>query len=384
MQNVTKNDVEMAYRLILGREPENSEVVARYMADFSISELRLKFLHSEEFTRQFLKHRIDLGEGSENTTSSTASGRDVLLKHIDLSPQRSIKLALPIVSTDPIAIEYQSGLTSNDYMLDVLLKLTRPKDKVIDLGAHLGTFSVPAAALGRHVLSIDASRMHVDLLEISKAVNGLSDLYPVWAAVAKEPGHVPFVHTGLFGHIDFSGTDKSSVPVPAKTLRTIVSENSYENVAFVKADIEGSERLALESISDLLESANGPAILYESNNGTFANAGYSVVDMRRWLEAKGYKSFRIEGNRWIYAGPDQPQPELWVDILALKKRHQESFNSSIDFHWSNDLMIKKILEWGTLPHANVRVHLAKVLADYRSLRETPELSNLWNKLKSEL
>jgi FkbM family methyltransferase len=375
MGNLTRHDVEMAYRLILGREPEGPEAISYHMRCSSISELRLALLDSEEFKQ------------SQKRTMAPAvvsfDPRDVLLKHIDLPRQRSIMLALPAMSNDPIVSQYLSGLTSNSYMLDVMLKLTNQNDQVIDLGAHLGTFSVPAAALGRRVLSVDAVRMHIDMLQISKSVNGLEDLSLTWGAVAKENGQVSFVDVGLFGHVDFDGTDKASILTPAKTLKTIIEEHEFDAVTFIKADIEGSELHALESISSLLESADGPGILYESNAETFANAGYSVVEMRHWLEKMSYKSFRMEEDRWIYVSPEQPQPELWVDILALKERHQRDFRGIIDFHWAKELMIRKLVKWGQLPHANARRHVASVLSDERSLLEAPELSKLLEQLMRE-
>lgn len=46
---VSKRDVELAYRLFLGREPESESVVEKMQSAASLSELRMRFLTSAEF-----------------------------------------------------------------------------------------------------------------------------------------------------------------------------------------------------------------------------------------------------------------------------------------------------------------------------------------------
>lgn len=51
---LNRDEIIFAYRLILGREPENSEVVARYAAEFdNLDELRRLFFNSSEFQTQW-------------------------------------------------------------------------------------------------------------------------------------------------------------------------------------------------------------------------------------------------------------------------------------------------------------------------------------------
>jgi hypothetical protein len=52
LRTVTRNDVQMAYRLILGREPESEEAIAVHLQWQSLSELRIAFLSSAEFHRK--------------------------------------------------------------------------------------------------------------------------------------------------------------------------------------------------------------------------------------------------------------------------------------------------------------------------------------------
>jgi FkbM family methyltransferase len=234
---------------------------------------------------------------------------------------------------------------------------------VVDLGAHVGTFCVPAALLGRHLLAVDASQRHVRLIETSRQVNNLKSLSIVHQAIVAEDGPVAFSERGLFGAVDFAHTDRNAVTVHGKTLSALLDEMRFDRIKLIKMDIEGSELPALESIAPRLDENDAPAILYESNEETFHRAGYSVADMRLWLEAHAYHTYRTEGERLVYAAPDQPQPELWVDLLALKPDHEKRFANLIDRNWSAGAMRDRFFSCASLPYANTRSHLIRLLAD---------------------
>jgi MMP 1-O-methyltransferase len=57
---VTRHDVQMAYRLILGREPESEEAIAFHLQWPSLAELRSAFLSSDEFLRGLPQIDVDL------------------------------------------------------------------------------------------------------------------------------------------------------------------------------------------------------------------------------------------------------------------------------------------------------------------------------------
>jgi FkbM family methyltransferase len=246
---------------------------------------------------------------------------------------------------------YFSGKTPNDYMLSVMRQFTIPGDQVVDLGAHIGTFSVPAAAMGRAVLAVDAAQFHVDLLERDKTMNHLDTLTICCAAISQRNGFVHFVENGLFGMVEF-GNANQGVQVPAKRLDDLARLCKHP-VRFLKMDIEGSELDAVVTGRDLLAS-DQPAILFESNDMTLRLAGQSVVALRTLLETCGYKTFRIENDRYVYAPPDQIQPEAWVDMLALGKIHQTQWSKRIDWNWPDNAMVERCHEWAASPYANVR------------------------------
>jgi len=377
---VSRSDVIAAYRLILGREPESEAVVKEQTRRYAAStDLARAFRSSDEFRDLYRREaRLRWEESLSQTQRITAEATraDILLKHIEFRPGAEGMLALPLLSDDPIVAAYATGDRPNDYMLDILEMLTGPGDQVVDLGAHVGTFCVPAALLGRHLLAVDASQRHVRLIETSCQVNNLKSISIVHRAIVREDGPVAFTEQGLFGAVDFANADVNAVRVAGKRLSALLDEHGFDRVRLIKMDIEGSELHGLQSIAERLGQAHGPAILYESNEETFQRAGYSVVDMRLWLEAQGYHTFRIEDARWVYAPPDQPQPELWADMLALKPTHEKRFERIIDRTWSDQAMRDRFFSCASLPYENTRAHLLRLLADPIVRSRHPDLARL--------
>src|SRR5947209_2183069 len=60
--------------------------------------------------------------------------------------------------TDPLSQAYlQGGEPPNAALLRLMLALVRPGQTVLDLGAHIGTFTLTATAAGCRVVAIEAS-----------------------------------------------------------------------------------------------------------------------------------------------------------------------------------------------------------------------------------
>src|SRR5262245_32996913 len=77
---------------------------------------------------------------------------------------------------DPISqtLADRTGIP-NASLLELMLKLSRPGQLVLDVGAHVGMFTLTAAAAGRRVLAVEASSRNHGLLTQSLEVNGFRD-----------------------------------------------------------------------------------------------------------------------------------------------------------------------------------------------------------------
>jgi FkbM family methyltransferase len=295
-------------------------------------------------------------------------GREIEIQSHGFPQGAKALMALPLGTPDPIVNEYLKGASPNEYMLDVMLQTTLPGDQVLDLGCHVGTFAVGAAALSRAVVAVDASPFHVGLVEQSRFANQFKDLHAHWIAIDATHDSVRLMEIGIYSHVDRAG-DARAITVPATTLDAFAEQHIRGRVAFLKMDIEGAEIDVLRSGKKLLTSSR-PVVLFESNGMTLNEAGSSVDELRSAFEALGFKVFRIEGDRWVHAPVGQPQPEAWVDMLALSDAHQAQWADRIVWQWSPEAVYERSVGWAALPYKNTREYL---LAELRSRQYDPAI-----------
>ncbi len=294
-----------------------------------------------------------------DVVSASIEGRDIAEMRHEFPSGTKAFLALPTDTSDPIVNAYLKGNSPNEYMLYLLRETTSEGDQVIDLGCHVGTFSVGAAALLRNVIAVDASPFHVALVERSRQVNHFDNLSVHWFAIDATRNSVKLLENGIWSHVDRSG-DSRAITVRATTLDEFVARHVHGRVAFMKMDIEGAEIDAIRSGCDFLI-ANRPVILFESNGMTLRLAGSSVEELRSTLESLSYRIFRVEDDKWIHVPEGQVQPEAWVDMLALSPQHQETWNSRITWQWDAEAIFDKCVHWASLPYRNTAEYLLSEL-----------------------
>ncbi|MGI8983960.1 MAG: class I SAM-dependent methyltransferase [Acidimicrobiales bacterium] len=221
--------------------------------------------------------------------------------------------------SDPIAWALAQGVTVDEGFLNLMLDIVGPGDKVLDLGAHVGTFSLAAAAAGADVLAIEAAPRNVALLRESIRRNHFTGARVVHAAVGDRPGTVQFFDDGAWGRVSVPGDEGATVDVPAVTIVDLLAALRWGPVAFVKMDVEGSEIEAIRGMRDMLEQADAPAILYEANGHTLAMHDATPEALMGELEGLGYMSYLVEQGRLVRAHAADLQPQTILDYLAVKR-----------------------------------------------------------------
>ena len=181
--SVTREDAIYAYRLILGREPENESVVEQAMAAENLAHLRQVFLGSREFTdrsgggpgplplARFLEvSRIDVD--LDCTPVQLQSMFDRIAK-----AWRSFGETEPhwsVLVDDGYRQEnlqanidrfYRSGEADIDVHFNFLRRLPHPTsfDKVLDFGCGVGRLTLALAPHARRVVGVDISPPHLKL-----------------------------------------------------------------------------------------------------------------------------------------------------------------------------------------------------------------------------
>lgn len=143
-------------------------------------------------------------------------------------------------------------LSEGPYDPDGILELSEGCT-VLDCGANMGTFSAYAASKGCKCYAFEPTP------ELQPVLHKYTEIYPgiipVEAAVSNQKGTAMF-HLSTYSYAANSLLDRvhstKSIMVPTITIDEFVKYNQIEKVDFIKADIEGAERLMLEGAQETL------------------------------------------------------------------------------------------------------------------------------------
>jgi len=256
----------------------------------------------------------------ESLTVMTESGDPVAASRFTVGAVdgRNIDILLPQEHEDDLAKDIAAGRYAFPRHYYLLLELVPPASKLLDLGGHLGTFTLFAAAHGYRVLTIEASPRNAALLRASLDLNGIEHATVVNRAIGNADGSVKFVQAGPYGHVETGHTDADTVTVRVSRGASLLAEYSWNDVSFIKVDVEGSEVAAFEGLHELLERRSAPAIVYESNGATLAWFGETPLTLRSQLMSLGYDCFQIRDQSLVRLPKTEIQLECNVDCVALK------------------------------------------------------------------
>lgn len=169
-----------------------------------------------------------------------------------------------------------------------------PGATVLDLGAHIGLFSVHLArAVGPsgRVVSVEPAPETAAVLRRTITCNGVEDVVSVrQAAVWGRRGDADLFETGDVcanaSSLVRTGRTLGSVPVAAVTLDDLVDDEAL-TVAVVKMDVEGAELEALEGAPALLAD-QGPALAVEVHPLELRASGRDPREVFDLLARHGY------------------------------------------------------------------------------------------------
>jgi FkbM family methyltransferase len=126
---------------------------------------------------------------------------------------------------------------------------------VFDLGANMGLFSAMCANYGCLCYAFEPLPVNIENLKALIDVNPHIVLAPY--AVSDNDGVVQFINSETIsgGTKIKDNNDKCEdiITVNSITLDSFVTKNSIKRVDFIKADIEGAERLMLKGAKNILK-----------------------------------------------------------------------------------------------------------------------------------
>jgi FkbM family methyltransferase len=146
-------------------------------------------------------------------------------------------------------------------------EFVQPGDTVVDCGAHIGIFTAHALQRGaRRVIAIEPDAANLECLRRNVAegiASGRVTVVPM--AVWNEETTLEFTisDSSSARHSAIIKTGSRTVRVAAARLDTILRQHNAGRVSYLKMDIEGAERQALEGARGMLASSR-PRVMLES------------------------------------------------------------------------------------------------------------------------
>jgi FkbM family methyltransferase len=314
---LTRDHVVWAYRLLLDRDPESDDVIGPKLAGSrDTRELRHHLMTSAEFQ--------DKNRDYAHTNDPT-----VIIKELD--GPGSVRLFVDL-SDHVIGLSIVRG-RYEEAEIELMRRTLRAGDIVIDIGAHIGLFTMLMGALvgplGR-VYAFEPLDANADLLERSIAENRFGDRVIFRRAAVgatSGAGMLTFpeetLNTGgayllREGTAPLTGNLKKSVPIVR--LDDVVTERP---VRMIKMDVEGAEPQVLRGARRLLRE-DRPVVVSELHPTQLDRA--SGVTAREFLEEArqaGYRAYRLAGGAVGDLIEDVPRETIVSVVLVPQdKRHE--------------------------------------------------------------
>ena len=306
---LTRDHVVWAYRLLLDRDPESEDVIGPKLA-------------GSRDTRELRHHLITSAEFREkNRDFAHANDRTIVITELD--GPGSARLFVDL-SDHVIGLNIVRGRYEREEIAFVR-RLLNPGDTAVDVGAHIGFFTMHMASivgLAGRVYAFEPLDSNADLLERSIAENRFSDRVVFCrAAVAAASGSAILTFAtetlnsgGAYllrpGTAPLTGNVERKVPAVA-----LDDLELRRPVRFIKMDVEGAEPQVVRGASRLLK-ADRPVILSEVHPVQLERAsGVGVDELLGQLRTMGYRAQTLDG-----APIDRASGDVMVSVVFVPER----------------------------------------------------------------
>jgi len=182
-------------------------------------------------------------------------------KFVIFKTKTDLSIKIRVRSTDLMAL-------TNVWMIDeydVEDFEINTNDIVIDIGAHIGLFSLLVSQLCKtgKILSFEPVRENFDLLVSNLKLNHVENVLPFNIAVSKNSGRLDlFLNNDQSAHSIFSKSSES-INVESTSLQKIFEEHKISSCKLLKLDCEGAEYEIIDSLpSEYLDKIQNMVIEY--------------------------------------------------------------------------------------------------------------------------
>lgn len=182
--------------------------------------------------------------------------------------------------------------------MNCFLEATKKKERLLDIGALHGIFSIVFAiqSPSRTVLSIDASPIAFARLLYNIHKNELSNIVPVECAVSEKAGVLSMHYE--WEHAVAAGTDSTNkqLDVEMDTCDNLCDSRAFDPDV-IKIDVEGHEIKVLKGLSEIIRRCS-PLIFLEIHPRRIAEEGDDINFLEEFFGGLGYTASWVSGGNF--------------------------------------------------------------------------------------
>jgi FkbM family methyltransferase len=205
-------------------------------------------------------------------------------------------------------------------------RIVKPGMVVIDLGAHVGYYTLLAAKLvgpeGK-VYAFEPEPTNYALLLKNIALNGYENIVTTRVAVSNRVGPATLFLTSLDSGRHSTHhhglPEGGTVAVEATTLDAFLQAEGWPTVDLVKIDVEGAELEVLEGMDQLLRKSSELKLIIEFNPFSLHNAGADPLQLLDKLASWHFSVHCIDERKGVL-----PLEETDVRSLSARLLRRES------------------------------------------------------------
>ncbi len=183
--------------------------------------------------------------------------------------------------------------------LAMLLSFVHEGDVIVDVGAHIGTFSIPMAkATGKSgkVFSFEASPSTFAVLQKNIAENK-ANVTAHNSAISHDQKSVTIaVEDNKNSGANRISTEKTSSTSSSAITAVKLDDIIHDQINMLKIDVEGMEWSVLQSAKSLIKNSK-PLIYIEINASAMKRYNTTLSALESYFKSLGYDFFRNEGQR---------------------------------------------------------------------------------------
>ena len=184
---------------------------------------------------------------------------------------------------------------------DLILRLIKPGMVVLDIGAHVGYYTLLAARqVGPEgkVYSFEPETDNHALLLRNIEQNGYENIVATKSAVSDSEGDLTLYISGLdngrHSIYQHDYPQQGGVTVKTVTVDAFLQSQGWPEVGLIKVDVEGAEMQVLAGMAKLLKNASELNMILEFNPPLLTSAGTDPLKLIEELSRMGFKVSGID------------------------------------------------------------------------------------------